>query len=410
MHQHPVARVFADEWTTLVAVLVRDLGDLTLAEDCAQEAFVEAAKRWGPDTMPERPGAWLLTTARRRAIDRVRRERRFTDRLPALQEMVDRPAPLPERLGDDQLALVFGCCHPSLDTDAQIALTLREVCGLSTGQIARAFLVAEPTMAKRLVRAKAKIRAAGVPFSIPAVERLPERLAPVLHVVYLIFTEGHTATDTVAVVRGDLCDEARWLADLLVALLPAQPEVLGLSALLCFTDSRRAARLDGQGRLLLLEDQDRALWDHSLIDAGDERLRRAIALGQPGPYQLQAAIAGTHATAPDLASTDWRGIVALYDRLLQLSPGPVVALNRAVAVAMVDGPDAGLGLLDRLADDGDLADYRYLHAARADLLRRVGRHGEARAAYDRALVLTTNEAERRFLAERLAGLDSAGAP
>lgn len=401
MRQHQVAQVFAQEWTPLVAVLVRELGDLALAEDVAQDAFAEAARRWGPDSTPERPGAWLLTTARRRAIDHIRRDRRFEDRLPALHAKATAET-TPASLGDDQLALIFGCCHRSLSTEAQVALTLREVCGLSTGQIAGAFLVSESTMAKRLVRAKAKIRAAGVPFSIPDADTMADRLTAVLHIVYLIFTEGHAAADAATLVRGDLCDEAIWLSDLLVRLLPAEPEALGLSSLLYFTDARRSARTDEHGALVLLDDQDRSLWDCERIAEGDRRLERAISLGRPGPLQLQAAIAGTHAVAPSVAETDWASIVAYYDRLTQLTPGPVVALNRAVAVAMAAGAEVGLALLDELAADQRLDDYRYLHASRADLLRRLGRHDEAAEAYHRALDLTRNDAERAFLVGRLA--------
>lgn len=404
MSRSPVAQVFAHEWPQLVATLVRDLGDLDLAEDCAQDAFVEAAARWGPGTTPDRPGAWLLTTARRKAIDRVRRERRFADRLPALHERASRgDGPGPE-LADDQLALVFGCCHPSLDTSAQVALTLREVCGLSTAQIAGAFLVSEPTMAKRLVRAKHKIRAAGIPFAVPDRAQLGERLVPVLRVLYLIFTEGHASADAATLVRGDLCDEARWLADLLGALLPEEPEVLGLGALVCFVDARRATRFDAAGRVVLLEDQDRARWDRALIDEGCARLDAAVALGRLGPYQLQAAIAAEHALAPTVEATDWRAIVERYDVLATMAPGPVVALNQAVAVAMADGPEVGLALVDRLGAEGDLDGYRYFHAARADLLRRLGDHEAAGDAYRTALACTPDGPERAFLQDRLSTL------
>lgn len=359
--------------------------------------------------MPDRPGAWLLTTARRKAIDRVRRDRRFSDRLPALHEAASRPDERRASLADDQLALIFGCCHPSLDQSAQVALTLREVCGLSTAQIARAFLVSEATMAKRLVRAKHKIRTAGVPFVVPDRVLLADRLGPVLQVVYLIFTEGHASADAAALLRGDLCDEARWLADLVGSLLPDQPEVLGLGALLCFIDARRATRFDADGRMILLEDQDRSGWDQGLIDEGRVRLDTAVAFGRIGPYQLQAAIAAEHDLAPTVADTDWAAIVARYDALMDLQPGPVVALNRAVAVAMADGPVAGLALLAELGADGSLDGYRYFHAARADLWRRLGDSAEAANAYRAALDCTAEGSERAFLQARLEGLDGPSA-
>ncbi len=395
------AQVFAEEWPKLVATLVRDLGDVQLAEDCAQEAFVEAAARWGPGRTPDRPGAWLLTAARRKAIDTVRRDRRFATRQPELRRIAETPPREPTGLVDDQLALIFGCCHPSLERDAQIALTLRVVCGLSTTQIAAAFLVPQETMAKRLVRAKAKIRLAGIPFKVPPPETRNDRLAAVLHVVYLIFTEGHTGTDTASLVRGDLCDEARFLVGLLDRLQPDDPDVLALAALLCFTDARRATRVDAEGGLILLEDQDRARWDADLIAAGRQLLGRAFGHGRVGVYHLQAAIAAVHATAPSYELTEWRSIVALYDAMMRLDPAPVVALNRAVAVAMADGPTRGLAALDELAADGGLDGYRYLPAARADLMRRLGLLREASAAYEEALGLTDNAAERRFLARRL---------
>ena len=402
MERSPVARVFADEWPPLVATLVRDLGDLDLAEDAAQEAFVEAAARWGEEGTPERPGAWLLTTARRKAIDRIRRDRRFAERLPLLAEDGGGERDDDGARVDDQLALIFGCCHPSLSPDAQVALTLREVCGLSTGQIAASFLTPEATMAKRLVRAKAKIRGAGVPFAVPDPERLPERREAVLHVVYLIFTEGHTSSSDTPLLRGDLCDEARWLAGLLAHLMPGDPEVLGLGALLAFTDARRPARLDAEGRLVLLDDQDRSLWDRRLIARGQALLAEAFGHASIGPYQLQAAIAGAHAAAARAEDTDWPTIARLYDALMRIAPSPVVELNRAVAVAMTDGPQTGLAILDRLAADGELGDFRYLHAARADLLRRLDRREEAAAAYEAALAAGGNAAEREFLTARLA--------
>ncbi len=420
-----VAQVFAAQWPVLVATLRRDLGDLDLAEESAQDAFVEAAARWGPGTTPERPGAWLLTTARRRAIDRIRRDQRFTARLPALAELATSdhgPRPAGE-LVDDQLALIFGCCHPSLDPASRMALTLREVCGLSTGQIAASFLVPTPTLAKRLVRAKAKIRTAGVPFAVPARDQLPSRSDEVLRVIYLIFTEGHTAAEGPALIRGDLCDEARWLAGLLADLLAQLPvsgtgdherivalaETLGLQALMLFTDARRRTRLDDAGRLVLLEHQDRTRWDRALIAEGQAVLSRALALGHVGAYQLEAAIAGLHTTATDWPGTDWVGINRLYDQLRLIQPTDVVALNAAVATSMIDGPEAGLRAIEAIAARGDLADYRYLHAARADLLRRLDRMPEAALAYRRAIELTANEAEARYLADRLDACEEPGA-
>jgi len=416
MARSKVAQVFAVEWPVLVATLRRDLGDLGLAEEVAQDAFVEAAARWGPDTTPDRPGAWLLTTARRRAIDQIRRDQRFADRLPALAQLASvQPRPDTELI-DDQLALIFGCCHESLNPEAQIALTLRQVCGLSTAQIAGAFLVSPATMAKRLVRAKDKIRKAKVPFVVPEPEELPERLAAVLRVVYLIFTAGHTNSEGSDLVRGDLCDEARWLAEVLDRLLSARrddgaelasarAEVLGLRSLMLFTDARRSTRIDGEGKLVLLEHQDRSRWDGELVARGQASLAQALALGQPGPYQVQAAIAGLHATATSWDETDWPAIASLYLRLTQLQPSPVVELNRAVAVSMSEGPEAGLAILDRLAEGRELDDYRYLHAARADLLRRLDRLDEAIDAYERALALGGSEAEQEFLRSRLDELD-----
>jgi RNA polymerase sigma-70 factor (ECF subfamily) len=405
----PVAAVFAREWTPLVATLVRDLGDLELAEDMAQEAFVEATRRWSPGALPEAPRAWLLTAARRRAIDWIRREQRYRERLPLLASAVAVPEREESALVDDQLALIFGCCHPALDRDAQISLTLREVCGLSTAQIARAFLVADATMGKRLVRAKGKIRTAGIPFAVPDEGQWHERLGAVLHVVYLIFTEGHAAGDAADLIRGDLCDEARWLAGLLATLIPDESETLGLCALLALIDARRATRLDPDGNLVLLEDQDRGRWNRSLIDEGLDLLARAAGSESPaGPYRLQALIQARHATAPSHEETDWAEIAGLYAALAAVAPGPVVELNRAVAVAMADGPAEGLVLLDALLAEGELADYRYMHAARADLLRRLGSTAEAERAYRRALELGGSEPERRFLRARLVELGAEG--
>lgn len=415
----PVAQVFAREWPRLVATLVKDLGDLDLAEDAAQDAFVEAARRWGPTTTPDRPGAWLTTTARRKAYDRVRQQKRHDARLARyVSAGADRfgfddqgragstdgsynPEPDDDWLGDAQLGLLFGCCHPSLGPEAQVAMTLRHVGGLSTAQIADAFVVPEATMAKRLVRAKHKVAAAGVPFDVPPPDRVDERLDSVLAVVYLIFTAGHTASRSAELVRGDLCDEARWLAGLLAHLLPDRPEILGLSALLAFTDARRATRIGADGELVLLEDQDRGRWDQRLIADGHQQLERALLAQRIGPYQLQAAIAAVHASSPSMEDTPWPLVADLYRRLHELHPSPVVALNRAVAVAMAEGPAAGLELMDGLAETGELDDYLYLHASRADLLRRLDRSDEAADAYGRAIELVDNEAERRFLQRRL---------
>ncbi len=415
MARSRVAEVFAEEWPALVATLRRDLGDLGLAEEVAQDAFAEAAARWGPETTPDRPGAWLLTTARRRAIDQIRRNQRFADRLPALYELASAPGRPESDLIDDQLALIFGCCHESLNAEAQVALTLREVCGLSTGQIASAFLVATPTMAKRLVRAKDKIRKANVPFLVPEPAELPQRLTAVLQVIYLIFTAGHTSSEGASLVRGDLCDEARWLADVLDRLLSDHPaaaaaddglatarsEVRGLLALMLFTDARRATRIDDDGRLVLLENQDRSRWDHELVAEGQAVLTTAMADHRAGPYRLQAVIAGLHATAPSWEDTDWPSIAALYRRLVELVPSPVVALNHAVALSMAEGPAVGLAALDRLGEQHELDDYRYFHAARADLLRRLEQRDDAITAYRRALDLGGNDAEQDFLLGRL---------
>jgi len=415
LSQSVVAQVFPEEWPKIVATLVRELRDIDLAEDAAQQAFTEAAAKWGPDSTPSSPGGWLLTTARRRAIDTIRRKTTLRDKLgkpvgfdPGRLdgERVDHDgdgALEPNQLLDDQLALIFGCCHPALNRDAQIAITLRSVCGLSTRQIAAAFLVPEATMAKRLVRAKDKIRNAGIPFTVPDRSQLAERLDAVLAVIYLIYTEGHSANDGPALIRGGLCEEARWLSNLVADLLPDQAEAWGLSALISLSDSRRAARVDPEGHLILLADQDRGLWDQHLIEAGRNRLRHADMLDRPGPYQTQAAISLVHAIARSEHDTQWGTILALYDLLAQLEPTPIVMLNRAAAVSKARGPKAGLAALDQLQADApdDLDDYRYYHAARADMLLRLGRTHEAAEAYQRALRLTSNDSEREFLEGRL---------
>ena len=418
-----VADVFRDEWPRLVATLVRDVGDLSIAEDAAQDAFVEASTRWPVDGLPDRPGAWLVTTGRRKAIDQIRRTQRFEERLPALVDRTttgsgstESPHPDPDgqQILDDQLALLVGCCHPALSPEAQVALTLRIVAGLSTPQIARAFLVSEETMTRRLTRAKSKIRMARIPFDPPDLDTLTERIGAVCEVVASIFTEGHASATDTALIRGDLCEEAIWLAQLLSELAPNDPEVAGLHALLLLTDARRPSRLDRDGCAVLLADQDRSLWDQPMIARGLAELARAHSYRRGGPFQFQAAIAALHATAPTFGSTDWPAVLGLYDVLLQRQPSALVALNRAIAVDRVDGPSAALAALDAipLADDltGDVTDYVYFHTARADVLAQLDRVDAADVALDRAIECSTNESERAFLRRRQHGLRETVSP
>ena len=401
-----IDRLYRSESRRVLATLIRLLGDFDLAEEALQDAFMAAMEQWPRDGMPANPRAWLISTGRFKSIDRLRRRARFDTMLGELAARLDdRAAPDPAEqdediLEDDRLRLILTCCHPALSPDAQVAMTLREVCGLTTEEIARAFLTGPPTVAQRIVRAKAKIRAARIPYEVPPPGELTDRLETVLHVVYLVFTEGYAPASGDSVVRSDLADEAIRLGRLLVELLP-EPEALGLLALMLLQDSRRAARTSADGDLILLADQDRSCWNRERIAEGTALLERAILSGQLGPYVLQAAIAAAHAEAPTAQATDWDRIVGLYDLLARADPSPVIELNRAVAVSMRDGPSSGLALVDAILARGQLDTYHLAHATRADLLRRLGRTPDARASYQRALELTRQEPQRRFLRQRL---------
>jgi RNA polymerase sigma-70 factor (ECF subfamily) len=400
-----VGAAYAAEWGRIVATLIRLTGDWDLAEECAADAFAQALERWPRDGVPRRPGGWLTTTARNRALDRLRRgavEATKLRQLARLEVPVETPHPGPTEVPDDRLELIFTCCHPALALEGQVALTLRYLAGLSTAEIARALLTSEKTMAQRLVRAKNKIRNAGIPFRVPPGHLLPERAGAVLAVLYLLFNEGYAATAGADLVRRNLTGEAIRLARVLTELMPDEPEAHGLLALMLLHEARRPGRLDAAGDLVPLEDQDRTTWDRELIAQGVSTVDRALRGRRPGPYQVQAAIVACHATAPDAAGTDWAQIALLYGQLARLVPGPVVELNRAVAVAMADGPAAGLALVDALAGTGALAGYHLLPATRADLLRRLRRYPEAAAAYREALALVSTDPERRYLTRRLA--------
>ncbi len=400
-----VEAVYRADSRRILATLIRLLGDFDLAEEALHDAFAAAVAQWPRDGVPANPRAWLISAGRFKAIDGLRRRARFNASLVELAERfavepADEEGRDDRSIEDDRLRLIFTCCHPALPPEGQVALTLREVCGLTTEEVAHAFLASAPTVAQRIVRAKAKIREARIPYQVPSQEDLPDRLAAVLHVIYLVFNEGYSASSGESLTRPDLSGEAIRLGRLLIELLP-EPEGLGLLALMLLQESRRVARTSPSGDLVLLEDQDRSLWDRTHIREGIELVERALSSRRFGSFTLQAAIAAVHAGAPTAAETDWAQIVGLYDLLLQAEPSPVIELNRAVAVAMRDGPQVGLELIDAILARGDLADYHLAHSARADLCRRLGRKEEARASYQRALRLTRQEPERRFLQRRI---------
>ena len=405
-------RIYREEFGRILATLIRLLGDFDLAEDAVQEAFAVALERWPRDGIPREPRAWIIGTARHKAIDRIRRDSSFSQKREELLRhligdgMDDTNSPEDNAVPDERLRLIFTCCHPALAAEAQIALSLRTLCGLTTDEIARAFLVPSPTMAQRIVRAKRKIRAARIPYEVPPDEALGERLEAVMAVIYLVFNEGYSVSCGETLVRGDLCAEAIRLGRIVCELLPQNAEGRGLLALMLLHDARRPARLDIGGDLVLLEDQDRSLWNREQIREGLELVESALRPGPAGPYAIEAAIAGVHARAGNPADTDWHDIGALYAYLMRLRPSPVVELNHAVAVAMADGPERGLQLIDSLHARGELEDYHLLWAARADLLRRLERWAEAAAAYRSALALTRTEPERRFLTRRLAEVEA----
>lgn len=408
--QQTLTQVYRDESRRVFASLVRLLGDFDLAEDALHDAFTAALQQWPRDGIPDNPRAWLVSTGRFRAIDTIRRRARFNKSLAILAEDLESSTPEDELsehegLEDDRLRLIFTCCHPALAAPARIALTLREVCGLTTEEIARAFLVPPATLAQRIVRAKSKIRDAKIPYQVPSPAELPDRLDTVLHVVYLVFNEGYSASSGETLTRADLSGEAIRLGRLICELMPEESEATGLLALMLLQESRRDARVTGDGDLVLLEDQDRSRWNRDLIDEGIALVESALATGSIGAYSVQAAIAAVHADAPSASETNWVEITALYDLLLRASPSPVVELNRAVAVAMRDGPDAGLKLIDDILGRGELTGYHLAHAARADFCRRTGRFEDARLAYRQALNLTEQLPERRFLERQLASLD-----
>jgi RNA polymerase sigma-70 factor (ECF subfamily) len=406
-----IEAVYRSESRAVLATLIRLLGDFDRAEEALHDAFRAALEKWPEQGLPENPRAWLVSAGRFRSIDQLRRQSRFDSFDPQAHDAAAENTAPPDEdepsVADDRLRLIFTCCHPALAADAQIALTLREVCDLTTEQIAQAFLTPVPTLAQRIVRAKTKIRDARIPYEVPPPGELAERLETVLRVIYLVFNEGYTASSGAELMRLDLASEAIRLGRLLVEMLP-ETEAVGLLALMLLHDSRRAARASPAGELIILEEQDRSLWNRAQIEEGSALVDRALASRQFGPYTLQAAIGAVHCTAPTAAETDWNEIVYLYDLLLRIEPTPIVELNRAVAVAMRDGPAAGLALVDDLLSRGDLAGYRLAHAARADLCRRLGRRGEAREAYMRALALTQLEPERQFLRRRVAELGGNG--